>query len=119
MILATLNAGGYRYGASDQAFYQPAVLEKIHPQLYPRDSGLIAVQARLTTYDELVAALVRVSGTSVPTAFALLYVVSLVLIALGTWMISRRLYATSWGAVALRGGGLPTRHRAIRHHARR
>jgi hypothetical protein len=101
VVLATLNAGGYRYGASDQAFYQPAVLEKIDPQLYPRDSGLIAAQARLTTYDEIVAALVRVSGTSVPTAFALLYVVSLVLIALGTWMISRQLYATGWGAVAL------------------
>jgi len=29
IALATLNSGGYRYGASDQAFYQPAVLKQL------------------------------------------------------------------------------------------
>ena len=101
VVLATLNAGGYRYGASDQAFYQPAVLEKLHPELYPRDSALIAVQAKLTTYDETVAAIVRASGASVPSVFAALYVVSLVLVALGVWLIGERLLSTTWGVVAL------------------
>ena len=99
-VLATLNAGGYRYGASDQAFYQPAVVEKLHPEYYPRDSGLIAAQARLTLYDEVVAGLVRITGNSVPVTFALLYLVSLGLVAGGTWLVARSTFATTWGAVA-------------------
>jgi hypothetical protein len=101
VILATLNAGGYRYGASDQAFYQPAVLAQLDPQLFPRDADLIAAQATLTTYDEVIATIVRVTGASVPSAFAALYVVSLLLIAAGTWLIARRLYTTAWAGVAL------------------
>ena len=34
----TINSAGYRYGASDQAFYAPAILKRIDPSLYPRDS---------------------------------------------------------------------------------
>ena len=101
VILATLNAGGYRYGASDQAFYQPAVLAQLDPQLFPRDAGLIAAQAKLTTYDEVIATVVRVTGASVPGAFAALYVVSLLLIAAGTWLVGRRLYSSAWATLAL------------------
>jgi hypothetical protein len=101
IVLATLNAGGYRYGASDQAFYQPAVLVQLDPDLFPRDVELIDVQAKLTTYDEVIASFVRVTGVSLPTAFAVLYVVALVLIALGTWVIGRRLYIAPWTTAAL------------------
>ena len=31
VVLATANAGGYRYGASDQAFYIPAVMRALEP----------------------------------------------------------------------------------------
>ena len=41
LVLATLNSAGYRYGASDQAFYLPAMLERLDPALFPRDSDLI------------------------------------------------------------------------------
>lgn len=101
IILATLNAGGYRYGASDQAFYLPAVLAKLDPSLYPRDAALLAAQAKLTAYDEVVATIVRVTGASLPAVSAVSYVASLVLIAVGTWMVARFLFRTSWGAVAL------------------
>ena len=37
----TLNSGGYHYGASDQAFYIPAILDQLDPSRYPRDSALI------------------------------------------------------------------------------
>ena len=56
IILSTLNSGGYRYGASDLAFYVPAALERINPALFPRDAPLIAAQARLTGFDEVIAA---------------------------------------------------------------
>ena len=68
-VLCTLNSAGYRYGASDQAFYAPAVLDRIDPALFPRDSSLIASQARLTLMDETMAAVARVTRTPLPPLF--------------------------------------------------
>ena len=48
LILATANAAGYRYGASDQAFYGPAVMQRLDPALFPRDTPLLNTQAQLT-----------------------------------------------------------------------
>ena len=38
VVLATLNSAGYRYGASDQALYIPAVLRHLDPALFPQDA---------------------------------------------------------------------------------
>lgn len=101
VVLATLNSAGYRYGASDQAFYAPAVIHRLHPDYYPRDAALIRSQARLTLVDETIAPLVRLSGLSLPRVFAALYVVSLVLLALGALSLGRLYYRTTWAAFAL------------------
>lgn len=101
IALATLNSGGYRYGASDQAFYQPAVLLQLDPMLFPRDAAVLAAQTGLTLADEVVASLVRVSGASVPLVFAFLYLVALSLCAAGLWQIGRLLFAHHWTTVAL------------------
>ena len=101
LILAVLNSGGYRYGASDQAFYLPVVLTQLDPSLYPRDMPVIAAQGRLTTYDEAIGVIVRTTGASVPAVFAALHVVSLGLIASGVWLLAARFYRTTWAAVAL------------------
>jgi hypothetical protein len=101
VVLAALNSGGYRYGASDQAFYQPAVLKQLDPELFPRDTIVLAAQARLTAADEVIALAVRLTGRSVPTAFAVLYVGALVLFAWGVWQIGGTLYRNRWTAVAL------------------
>ena len=101
VVLATLNSGGYRYGASDQAFYQPAVLKQLDPSLFPRDTRVLAAQTRLTAADEVLAAVVRIARVPVPTAFALLYVVSLLVFAAGAWTIGSHLYAHAWTTVAL------------------
>src|ERR671914_207171 len=77
LVLAVLNSGGYRYGASDQAFYLPVVLAKLDPGLYVRDAPVIGAQARLTTYDEAVAFIVRTTRLSLPVIFAALHVISL------------------------------------------
>ena len=66
VVLATLNSGGYRYGASDQAFYQPAVLLQLDPALFPRDTPVLAAQTRLTAVDELIASIVRLTGVPLP-----------------------------------------------------
>jgi len=101
VLLATFNSGGYRYGASDQAFYQPSVLVQLDPALFPRDRSLIAAQARLTLADESVAAVARVTGLPLPALFLALYVLTLSLLAAGAWSIARRVYVNTWTCVTL------------------
>jgi hypothetical protein len=100
LILCTLNSAGYRYGASDLAFYIPAALERLDPSLFPRDGSLIASQARLTMIDETIAVLSRVSGLGLPTLFATLYATTLALLLAGALLLGRFLYRTEWAALA-------------------
>ena len=100
-FLCTLNSAGYRYGASDLAFYVPAALEQIEPALFPRDSSLLAGQARLTTIDEAIAVLAHITGQGLPVLLGALHIVTLALIAAGVWLIGRRLYRSDWTILAL------------------
>jgi hypothetical protein len=101
LLLCTLNSAGYRYGASDLAFYVPAALEKLDPALFPRDGALIESQARLTMIDEVIAGLARVTGLSLPPLFAALYALTLSLLFAGAWLIAARVYRSPWTAAAL------------------
>lgn len=78
VILATANSGGYRYGAGDQAFYQPATELRLHPELFPRDRTLIESQARFTIVDEVLATTSRITRLDLPTLFFILYLLTLV-----------------------------------------
>ena len=64
VMLATANGAGYRYGTSDQAFYIPAIIRALNPASFPRDAALIDAQGRLMVIDEIVAALVSVTGAA-------------------------------------------------------
>src|SRR5260221_759011 len=66
ILLATLNSAGYRYGASDQAFYMPAVLRHLDPALFPQDRVLIDAQSRLIVVDSIMAGASAVVHASVP-----------------------------------------------------
>lgn len=101
VLLATLNSAGYRYGASDQAFYIPAVLLELDASLFPHDRDVIAAQAPLQLADEIVAAIVRATGLDISTVAASLYVVSLTLMALAGWLIGSQLYRLPWTNGAL------------------
>ena len=101
LLLCTLNSAGYRYGASDLAFYIPAALEKLDPALFPRDGALIASQARLTMFDEVIAGLVRATGLSLPPLFAALYALTLSLLLAGAWLIAARIYRSPRTTTAL------------------
>jgi hypothetical protein len=101
ILLCTMNSATYRYGASDQAFYVPAVMLDVHPDWFPRDAALIRAQAELTLVDETVGGLARITGASLPAMFASMYVGSLVLLALAIWSIASHLFRTTWGVVAL------------------
>jgi hypothetical protein len=81
LLLSTCNSAGYRYGASDQAFYAPAMLEAIDPGLFPRDSDLIRSQAKLTFVDDIIGPAGRATGASLPVLFVVLQVLTLGLLA--------------------------------------
>jgi len=109
VALATLNAAGYRYAASDQAFYIPAIVRRLDPSLFPGSAALIDSQAQLTLIDEIVAAAVRATGVTLQHLFLALYVGTLVLMAAGAIRIGARLYRSGWAVAAL-GAALTLRH---------
>ncbi len=100
-LLATANSAGYRYGASDLAFYGPAAMRAVDPQLFPRDTPLIDAQARLTLMDETVGVIARLTTGDFPTLFLGLYLLTLALLAIGATALGTRLYRHSWTTAAL------------------
>jgi hypothetical protein len=99
--LATANSAGYRYGASDLAFYGPAVMRRLDASLFPRDRPVIDAQANLTFMDETVAAIARRTTTHLPTLFLGLYVTTLILLAAGISATGAGIYRSPWAVAAL------------------
>jgi len=95
-VLATANSGGYRYGVSDQAFYEPAVAMSLHPDLFPRDRVVLASQMRLWIGDSVLAWTARLVGGDLPTLFAVVYVVTLLALFAAAIVFGRSLGASWW-----------------------
>lgn len=109
-VLATLNAGGYRYGASDQAFYIPAIRHQLDPSLFPRDWAMLGAQGRFFFVDEIGAALVGMTGLGLPVWFALAQIVTLVVLYTGAVLLGAPLLRSPW-AVTAWVAALTLRHR--------
>jgi len=116
VILATANGAGYRYGASDQAFYIPVVARALDPALFPRDGALIDAEGRLMVIDEILSALVRTSGLSLEALFFAGYLLSMALLWIGAVLVGSRVYRNVWVVAAL-GAALTFRHRIPRTSA--
>ncbi|HEX5070759.1 MAG TPA: hypothetical protein VFV78_11150 [Vicinamibacterales bacterium] len=110
LVLATANAGGYRYGVSDQAFYIPALARSIDASLFPRDAPVLAPQQRAWLGDDVVAAVSRVVPVDLPAMAGGLYVATLLLLAGAVVYFLRGLKA-SWWAVAAGLAIASLRHR--------
>jgi len=113
VLLATANSHGYRYGVSDQAFYAAAVIKKLNPTFYPRDSRLLESESRLMVCDSLMASLVRVLGVDQPTLDLWLYLAQVGLLFAAAVLFGRSL-GLSWWAVAGLLVILTFRHRIAR-----
>ncbi len=109
-VAATLNAGGYRYGASDQAFYIPAILHHVDPSLFPRDWAMLGAQGRYFFVDEIVGTLVRVTGWPLPAWFAIAQVLTLTALYAGAVHVGRAVLRSPW-ALAAWIAALTLRHR--------
>jgi hypothetical protein len=110
LLVATANAGGYRYGASDQAFHVPAIVHALDPAAFPRDAALIDAQARLTVFYDAVAVIVRTTGASIETVFLGGYLVTVALVWAALILIGSRLFDSPWATVTL-GAIVTLRHR--------
>ena len=99
-VLVLLNVGGYRYGVSDQAFYVPLVWQSLEPDLFPHDAPLLAAQDTLFAFDDWCAALVRWTGSSIPVAFAVGYVITLGLLYVAALGVGGAFCQTRWGLAA-------------------
>ncbi len=110
VVLATLNAGGYRYGASDQAFYIPAILHQLDPSLFPRDWAMLGAQGKFFFVDEIFAALVRGSGVGLPYWFAAAQLTTLAVLYAGAYALGRQMLSSPW-ALAAWLTALTLRHR--------
>jgi hypothetical protein len=115
-VLATANAAGYRYGASDLAFHIPAVVRALDPSAFPRDAALIDAQGHLMLADDAMAWLIRATGLSLEATFFAAYLLSLALLWLGAVLVGKRAYTGPWLVVAL-GAALTIRHRIPRTSA--
>lgn len=111
--LVTANSGGYRFGVSDQAFYLPAIQHALDSSAFPRDWALLAPQSRLLVWDELVAALVRVTGLSLEWIFLTTYGVAVAAFFAGTVLLGRTLYREPLGVWVL-AAALTLRHRVAK-----
>ena len=103
-IVAIANSAGYRFGASDQAFYLPAAARVLDPALFPRDRALLDTQARLTTVDEILAVAFRAGeaiGLHVPAVVAIAYLGSLLFLYLAALAFGRALDGSLWTGAAL------------------
>ncbi len=109
-LVAILNCGGYRYGVGDQAFYVPAVVQHLDPDLFPRDRHILHVQDRFMLYDDAIAAASRATGTPVPVIFFAGYLAGMALLFGALVAIGRVMYQ-SWWAVAMLAALMTLRHR--------
>jgi hypothetical protein len=100
-VLATANAGGYRFGVSDQAYYGVAVLAREHPSLYPRDRPLLDAQSRFMLSDDLLGWVARTLGTDLPPLFLAMYLLTIVALFSTSIALARGLGLTWWAVAAM------------------
>jgi hypothetical protein len=116
LLLATANGAGYRYGASDQAFYIPAVARALDPAVFPRDAALIDAEGRLMVIDDMLAGIVRSTGLSLEAVFLCGYIVAVAVIWAALALIGAQVYQNKWAMIAL-AAAFSMRHRIPRTSA--
>lgn len=107
LLLITIGAvliHGYHPTAEDGELYLPGIKKDLNPALYPFNHRLFMSHARMTLFDELVAASVRVSHLPFDYAVFLWHFACIFLFLLGCWRVGRLCFndeRAPWGGVAL------------------
>jgi len=104
LTFAALLVHGYHPGVEDGEIYLPGIKKILNPALYPFGSEFFLNHARLTLFDELIAASVRISHLSFDVTVFLWYLVSIFLTLLACWEWCEDLFSEAegrWAGVGL------------------
>jgi len=107
LYVGLLSAGallvhGYHAGAEDAEIYLPGVKKLLNPHLYPFGTEFFLDHARLTLFDEVIAASVRISHLSFDLSIFIWYVISTFLTLYACWELSAECFEEAearWAAV--------------------
>lgn len=92
LTAAAILLHGYYFGMEDQTLYLPAVAQALDPALFPHDAAFFQTEARLTLFDETVAAVIRMSRLSTESVVFFAYIASLLAILRACQLIVRRAF---------------------------
>jgi len=95
---------GYHPAVEDGELYLPGIKKALDPALYPFNDQFFMSHARMTLFDELVAASVRISHLPLDYVVFLWHVACIFALLVGCWRVSRVCFNNSlapWGSVAL------------------
>jgi hypothetical protein len=104
ITVAALLIHGYHPGAEDAEIYIPAIKKILNPVLYPFGAEFFLNHARLTLFDELIAASVRISHLSFDFTVFVWYGLSIFLTLLACWQLSGECFRepeARWAGVML------------------
>ncbi len=104
ITVAALFVHGYHPGVEDAEIYIPAIKKILNPALYPFGAEFFLNHARLTLFDELIAASVRASHLSFDVIVFLWYALSSFLTLLACWRICCECFSepeARWAGVVL------------------
>jgi hypothetical protein len=107
LFLGLLTAGallvhGYHPGVEDAEIYLPGIKKLLNSNLYPFGAEFFLDHARLTLFDELIAASVRISHLSFDLSIFIWYVASTFLTLYACWQLSVECFdegEARWAAV--------------------
>jgi len=102
LILAVLAAfglliAGYHPGAEDDGVYLSAIKRDLNPSLFPHDSDFFSVQLQATIFDKVVAASLRLTHLPLGWVIFAWHYLTIWLVLLGSWRLSRRCFPESYG----------------------
>jgi len=95
---------GYHPAVEDGELYLPGVKKALNPALYPFNDQFFMSHMRMTLFDELIAASVRISHLPFDYVILLWHFICIFALLLGCWRVSRACFQdprAPWGSVAL------------------
>jgi len=107
LTIAALLIHGYHPGVEDAEIYGPGIKKLLNPNLYPFGSEFFLNHARLTLFDELMAATIRITHLGFDPAIFISYLFSTFLTLLACWKLSVECFRkpeAQWAAVSMVAG---------------
>lgn len=104
LTVAGVAIHGYHLGIEDQAIYLPAILKHLDPALFPRDAYFFEAQTRPMLLDEIVAWFVRFTHVPVEWTLFGFHLLTIFLLLLACFRISRRCFdrpEAAWAGVGV------------------